>query len=233
MSTIELEENLGDPLDVFHLAKDQKRSRSGRHSKNCLLLQKLPDRAVVFKTLHDPADTLSKREKKRLQKASSSSSLDLDVQYSLNKQQRWKTINVQSLLDSQSEFEPEALVVNGVITPSYLNDHQSLKVKDMFAKDGDVITKISSKGKGHKLRHFEMALRERREIEKDEAQPARILYNVVTPNPASTVPSRKTRNNMRGARTTKSRQIDYSSDAAANESDSEVEEASISTSAPR
>ncbi|VDL83521.1 unnamed protein product [Nippostrongylus brasiliensis] len=189
MSTIELEKHLGDPLDVFDLAKDQKRCRSGRHSKNGLLLQKLSDRAVVFKTLHDPADTLSKREKKRLQKASSSSSLDLDVQYSLNKQQRWKTINVQSLLDSHYDFEPEALVVNGVITPSYLNDHQSLEVKDVFAKDGDVITKISSKGKGHRLRHFEMALRKRSEIDKDKVQPARILYNVVAPSPASTVPS--------------------------------------------
>ncbi|VDL83520.1 unnamed protein product [Nippostrongylus brasiliensis] len=235
MSTIGYQEDLIDPLNAFDLAKSQKRYHSGRHLRkgDALRLQKLSDRAVVYKTLHDPADTLSKREKKRLQKAGSTGNLDLDVQYSLNKQQRWKTVNTDSMLNSQCESEPEVIVVDRVITPSHLSANQALNVMNVFVKEGDAISKLSTKGKGHKLRHFEVALMERREIDKDEVQPARILYNVVQPHPVPSVLLGKTqRKNTRGTWTTKSRQTNYLSDGAESESDSEVEEESIATSAP-
>ncbi|VDL83573.1 unnamed protein product [Nippostrongylus brasiliensis] len=235
MSTIGYQEDLVDPLNAFDLAKGQKRYHNGRHLRkgDALRLQKLSDRAVVYKALHDPADTLSKREKKRLQKAGSTGSLDLDVQYSLNKQQRWKTVNTDSMLNSQCESEPEVIVVDRVITPSHLSANQALNVMNVFVKEGDAISKLSTKGKGHKLRHFEVALRERREIDKDEVQPARILYNVVQPHPVPGVLLGKTqRKNTKGTWTTKSRQTNYLSDGAESESDPGVEDDSIATSAP-
>ncbi|WKY12199.1 hypothetical protein Q1695_003631 [Nippostrongylus brasiliensis] len=234
MSTGGYEEDL-DPIDGFDLVKGQKRCQKGRHLRkgDALRLQKLSDRSVVVKTLHDPNDTISKKEKRRLQKAGSTGSLDLDVQYSLNKQQRWKTINTQSLLNRQCDSDPESFVVDRVITPGHLGTNNSLNVMNVFVKEGDTITKLSTKGKGHKLRHFEVALRERREIDKKEVEPGRILYNVVKPHPVPSVLLGKTqRKNRRGARTTKSRPTEYLSDGTEHESDSEEDETPISTSAP-
>ncbi|VDL65476.1 unnamed protein product [Nippostrongylus brasiliensis] len=165
---------------------------------------------------HESIIVVFQKEKRRLQKAGSTGSLDLDVQYSLNKQQRWKTVNTQSLLNRQ-----------------YLGNNNSLNVMHVFVKEGDAITKLSTKGKGHKLRHFEVALRERREIDKKEVEPARILYNVVKPHPVPSVLLGKTqRKNGRSVRTTKSRPTEYLSDGTEHESASEEEEAPISMSAP-
>ncbi|VDL65674.1 unnamed protein product, partial [Nippostrongylus brasiliensis] len=214
MSTDRYEEDL-DPIDGFDLVKGQKRCQKGRHLRKCdaLRLQKLSDRSVVVKTLHDPNDTISK-------KASSTGSLDLDVQYSLNKQQRWKT--VRNFTSHRKRWVPLDLGANN-----------SLNVMNVFVKEGDAITKLSTKGKGHKLRHFEVALRERREIDKKELEPARILCNFVKPHPVPSVLLGKTRRKKRrGARTTKSRPTEYLSDGTEHESASEEEEAPISMSAP-
>ncbi|VDL62787.1 unnamed protein product [Nippostrongylus brasiliensis] len=104
---------------------------------------------------------------------------------------------------------------------------------NVFMNEGDEITKISAKGKGCKLRDFEAVLRERKEMEKDEVEPARIIYNIVKPYPVPSVLLGKTqRKNARSARATKSRQMNYLSDGTESESDSEEEETSFATNAP-
>ncbi|VDO08733.1 unnamed protein product, partial [Haemonchus placei] len=61
--------------------------------------------------------------------------------------------------------------------------------------------------------HFQAALRERREVDKDEVEPARILINVVEPHPVTKILAGKAqRRNKKGSFTTKSRHLNYSSE---------------------
>ncbi|VDO41316.1 unnamed protein product, partial [Haemonchus placei] len=158
------------------LAKNSRHPRSFRwqHRGNALLQKKLADQLGVSKTIYDPANTLSNRAKKRLQKEESLSNLQPDVQYSLNKHQRWKTLSVPTLLGNNGRSNLEVLVVNRVITPRRLSAIENLNVSEVYAEENGAIRTISTKGKGHKYSHFQAALRERREVDKDEVEPARI-----------------------------------------------------------
>ncbi|VDP02913.1 unnamed protein product [Heligmosomoides polygyrus] len=211
-------------------ADSRSQSNRGKQRKGDALLQKkLADQVFVTKTLHDPANTLSKasdrRAKKRLEQENGPDNLQTGVPYSLNKQERWKTVNSVSLLDSRSDCGPEVLVVNRVITPTHSRDVENLNVSSVHLDDNDELTRISVKGKGHKFSYFGAALKERRNVDKDEPEPARILFNVVEPHPVASILAGKTqRSNGRGAWSSKSRYNDYRSDDDLNDVDSEDEE---------
>ncbi|XGW05278.1 hypothetical protein V3C99_016004 [Haemonchus contortus] len=203
----------------YSLARDQaKNSRHPRsfrwqHRGNALLQKKLSDQLVVSKTIYDPANTLSKKAKKRLQKEEGLSDFQPDVQYSLNKYQRWKTLSVPTLLENSGRSNLEILVVNRVITPRRLTAIENLNVSEVHAEENGAIRTISTKGKGHKYSHFQAALRERREVDKDEVEPARILINVVEPHPVTKILAGKAqRKSKKGSFTTKSRHPNYSTE---------------------
>ncbi|KAK6051657.1 hypothetical protein COOONC_10840 [Cooperia oncophora] len=93
MSYYEEQENI---YALHDLAKNSGQFRRRRRRGDALLQKKLADQVIVSKTLLDPANTLSNRAKKRLQKEESCNDLHSDVQYSLNKHQRWKTVSLIS-----------------------------------------------------------------------------------------------------------------------------------------
>uniref|UniRef100_A0A7I4YZ90 IBR domain containing protein n=1 Tax=Haemonchus contortus TaxID=6289 RepID=A0A7I4YZ90_HAECO len=224
MSFDEEQENVIAPHD---LARNSWQFRSSRRHRrgDALLRKKLTGHVVVSKTLYDPADTLSNKAKKRLLKEESWNDFHPDVQYSLNKHQRWRTINVPSLLENADRSDLEVLVVNRVITPRNLSDIQNLDVSNVHMKDNGMINTLSTRGKGQKLSHFHETLRERRQMDKDEIEPARILFNVVEPHPVLSILAGKTqRKNKRGS-WTKSRHVDYGSDLShENRSEDEYED---------
>ncbi|VDO47750.1 unnamed protein product [Haemonchus placei] len=168
MSFDEEQENILAPHD---LARNSWQFRSSRRHRrgDALLRKKLAGHVV--------------KAKKRLLKEESWNDFHPDVQYSLNKHQRWRTINVPSLLENNDRSDLEVLVVNRVITPRNLSDIQNLDVSNVHMKDNGMISTLSTRGKGQKLSHFHETLRERRQMDKDEVEPARILFNVVEPHP--------------------------------------------------
>ncbi|KAK6040096.1 hypothetical protein COOONC_22399, partial [Cooperia oncophora] len=101
-------------------------------------------------------------------------------------------ISVPTLLESNRRSDLEVLVVNRVITPRSLNDIQNLDVSDVH------------------LSHFQATLKERRQVDKDEVEPARILFNVIEPHPVLSLLAGKTqRKNKKGSWATKSRHMGY------------------------
>ncbi|KAK5968259.1 hypothetical protein GCK32_011388, partial [Trichostrongylus colubriformis] len=111
----------------------------------------------------------------------------------------------------RSDFE--VLVVNRVITPRRPAEIEALNVSKVHLEDNGTISTISTKGKGHRLSHFQATLRERRQMDKDGVEPARILINVVEPHPVLEILAGKTqRNNKKGSWTTKFRKGNYTSD---------------------
>ncbi|KAK6017023.1 hypothetical protein OSTOST_17489, partial [Ostertagia ostertagi] len=198
MSFCEEQENIFGPHD---LAK--KSGQLGRRYRkgDALLRKKLANHVIVSKTLYDPGDTLSNRAKKRLLKNESWNDLQPNVQYSLNKQQRWKTLSVPTLLNDNRRSDLEVLVVNRVITSRRFAVIENLNVSDVHVEDNGTVTTISTKGKGQK---------EKKHADKDAVEPARILVNVIEPHP-SILAGETQRNNKKGARATKSRHLESDS----------------------
>ncbi|EYC24013.1 hypothetical protein Y032_0014g2270 [Ancylostoma ceylanicum] len=93
------------------------RKCNAAHRGDTYLQRKMADRVVISKTLHDPANILSKRAEKRLI-AQLNDGICPYVLYSLNKKQRWRTITPASLLRLQHPVELDAMVVNRRIGPA-------------------------------------------------------------------------------------------------------------------
>ncbi|EYC43923.1 hypothetical protein Y032_0477g2182 [Ancylostoma ceylanicum] len=143
------------------------------------------DDMLVTKTLHDPAGTLSKKQQKRLT-ALPANDFQFNVPYSLNKHQRWETINPKSLLLNNDGCDREVLVVNGVTaSPSTHSPDIISRAQSVHMLEDDVLATIATSGKAKELAYFTAALRKRKEMPKDEPEPTRIQFNIVKPDPVS------------------------------------------------
>ncbi|KAK6040095.1 hypothetical protein COOONC_22400, partial [Cooperia oncophora] len=225
---------------LHDLAKNSGQFRRRRRRGDALLQKKLADQVIVSKTLLDPANTLSNRAKKRLQKEESCNDLHSDVQYSLNKHQRWKTLNVPTLLESNRHSDLEVLVANRVITPRRLADIEALNVTGVHVEENGTVNTISTKGKGQKSElsptskqhcgNGETWKRTKLNRQKFSSTSSSLtLFSKFSPEKLSEV------DNKKGSWTTKSRQADHSSDLS-DESccyDEDEEELEVAESSPR
>ncbi|KAK6745203.1 hypothetical protein RB195_011739 [Necator americanus] len=144
--------------------------------------KKVSDQTLISKTVYDPQNTLSKRAYKRL-RADQSDGFCLNVSYSLNRKQRWKTINPASLLSDNPPWFPEPCIVSREFTPFFFRSDDSIEpsiTRLQFLND-DVLTTFSSAGTKKTIRHYIIRVNEKRETEKDEVEPARVLFNIIKP----------------------------------------------------
>ncbi|CAJ0604417.1 unnamed protein product [Cylicocyclus nassatus] len=107
-----------------------------------------------------------------------------NVPYSLNKRKRWMTTSPASLLANQTS-SLELCVVNKKATNWHttIYDHSANIVTHFHVLDDDVITTFSATRGRQSLQFYTNLLGEERGLDKDEAEPARMHYNVVSHQP--------------------------------------------------
>ncbi|ETN71844.1 hypothetical protein NECAME_04588 [Necator americanus] len=167
-------------LDDFKVVRKGHHGYSGsRRCSNKFMAKRTCNQATITKTLYDPQNTLSKRKTKRLL-TDCSDGFYTDVPYSLNKQERWKYVNPDSLLRNYSVNTSEVCIVSREVTPLSYEDYlRGDTVTDMHVFNEDVVTKLSSAGRKKAIRYYINQLNEKRHVDKDEVEPARILLNIV------------------------------------------------------
>ncbi|EYC16458.1 hypothetical protein Y032_0033g2671 [Ancylostoma ceylanicum] len=177
------------------------------------------NKSFVTKQLFDPDSTLSKREQRRLL-ADRSDGFCPDVPYSLNKHERWNNVNGVSLLNNQKPGSPERLVINRSDVPSSAPSRANT-INSIHIIDDDTMVTVSAGGRRKPLNYFNGQLRERRNLDNDEPEPARVHFNICTPTTSSANSVKKSRQtNRRGVLIGKE---DYS-DCEGNDSSEEIDE---------
>ncbi|EYC16478.1 hypothetical protein Y032_0033g2678 [Ancylostoma ceylanicum] len=155
-------------------------AQKGSTSKKCKLRRNGKHNHVfVTKTLYDPANTLSKREQKRLL-ANRSDGFCPDVPYSMNKQERWSKVTVSSLLNGQELGSLDRLIISRTDVPSTASVRAGT-ISNVKVLDEDAIATLSAGRRRKPLSYFNGQLRERINLDKDEAEPARIHFSIITP----------------------------------------------------
>ncbi|RCN37778.1 hypothetical protein ANCCAN_16292, partial [Ancylostoma caninum] len=134
--------------------------------------------AFVTKTLYDPENTLSKRQQRRLL-ADGSDGFCADVPYSLNKRERWNKITASSLLNDQKLSSPERMVISRSDVP-FASPCRAGTISNVKVSDDGAIATVSAGGKRKPLSYFNGQLRERMNLDKEEPEPARVHYSIVT-----------------------------------------------------
>ncbi|KAL6726074.1 hypothetical protein Aduo_008084 [Ancylostoma duodenale] len=172
MSQCDLEEYFHD----YHKLANKGSRVNAVHRMRCDRFpgKKDADKVIVAKSIYDPQNTLSKRRRRRLH-ADRSDGFCTGVPYSMNKQGRWKIADPAALLMNRPSSDYELCVVHREVT---IHDDD---VTHMHAiHDGNVLA-VCSAGRKKSIRHFIKQLNEKRGIEKEEVEPARILFNIVNP----------------------------------------------------
>ncbi|KAK6744899.1 hypothetical protein RB195_011549 [Necator americanus] len=183
MSLCDLEDYF---LDDFKVVRKGHHGYNGsRRCSNKFMAKRTCNQATITKTLYDPQNTLSKRKTKRLL-TDCSDGFYTDVPYSLNKQERWKYVNPDSLLRNYPANTSEVCIVSREVTPLSYEDYlRGDTVTDMHVFNEDVVTKLSSAGRKKAIRYYINQLNEKRHVDKDEVEPARILLNIVRSPPVT------------------------------------------------
>ncbi|EYC39849.1 hypothetical protein Y032_0638g966 [Ancylostoma ceylanicum] len=147
--------------------------------------KKVSDQVVFAKTLYDPENTLSKRERRRLLR-DRSDGFGSNVIYSLNKRNRWKSINPASILGNHPADEPGIWVLYRGFGHflAYCENPYTFSITDAHIRNGDSITTFSSSGRKKRLQYFINASKAIQE-KGNEVEPARIHYNIVEPTRAA------------------------------------------------
>ncbi|EYC16474.1 hypothetical protein Y032_0033g2676 [Ancylostoma ceylanicum] len=172
--------------------------------------------AFVTKTLYDPSNTLSKREQRRVL-ADRSDGFCPDVPYSMNKQERWSKVTVSSLLKDQEPSSPERLIVNRTDVPSTASCRVGT-ISNVKVIDDGVIATVSAGGKRKPLSYFNGQLRERMNLDKEEPDPARVHFNIITPTLSTSCSTKKSKQtNRRGVRIDVDEYSDYENNDHVNE----------------
>ncbi|EYC37268.1 hypothetical protein Y032_0810g2459 [Ancylostoma ceylanicum] len=171
--------SLCDPEEYLHdyhqLANKGPRVNAGRRKRcDCFPGKKDTDKVIVAKSIYDPQSTLSKR-KQRCLHADRSDGFSTNVPYSINKQGRWKTANPATLLGNHPSCDFELCVINREVTT------QGDDVTQMHVLNDDSVLAVGSAGRKKSIRHFIKQLNEKRGIDKEEVEPARILFSIVNP----------------------------------------------------
>ncbi|CAJ0599240.1 unnamed protein product [Cylicocyclus nassatus] len=158
---------------------------------------KLPDNKEIYltKTLCDPANALSKRYKKKVL-AEKSDGFSPNVPYSMNKQKRWDTLTAKKLLSDQEKDLPETVVVHRTDVPLSDGCHAGT-VSNVQIIENDAMTTMSSGGRRKPLKYFNDQIRELRQIDKKEIEPARIHFNITTEPSSEKSPSKKAKRTNR------------------------------------
>ncbi|RCN29892.1 hypothetical protein ANCCAN_24340 [Ancylostoma caninum] len=170
--------SLCDLEEYFHEPAREKRTCRGFDN---YAGKKLSDRVVAAKIVYDPQNTLSKRAYKRLL-ADRSDGFCPDVPYSLNKRGRWEKMSPATLLSRYSSNSPELCVINREFTPFTFGDYvHSNTVTQMHVLNHDTVTTIASAGRKKAIQYYTRQFNEKRGIEREEGELARIHFNIVTP----------------------------------------------------
>ncbi|CAJ0588104.1 unnamed protein product [Cylicocyclus nassatus] len=183
------------------------RAHRARHGKHRRYIKSPNTSMYITKTLHDPANTLSKTQRKKVMDEKIDG-FSADVSYSLNKHKRWSCINPSSLLKASEENTPEMIVVKRNDIPS--DENAGGSVTNVSVMEDGVIKKLSSGGRRKPLKYFNNQMRELRQIDKKAVEPARILFNITTD--ASSLQSSKKkprRTHKRNKNTVKIEDSDY------------------------
>ncbi|RCN37785.1 hypothetical protein ANCCAN_16299 [Ancylostoma caninum] len=165
--------------------------RSARPGRGNIHRKVAGNNSFVTKTIYDPDSTLSKRHQKRVL-ADQTDGFCPDVPYSLNKHERWNNISGVALLNNQKLGSPERIVINRCDLPSSGSSGADA-IKSVDVIDDDTIVTVSAGGRRKPLKYFNGQLRERRNLDKEEPEPARLHFSITTPTTSTACSTKKSK----------------------------------------
>ncbi|KAL6725835.1 hypothetical protein Aduo_007863 [Ancylostoma duodenale] len=212
--------SFSDPEEYYNYDKIVLRgARTGKGGGN-IRKKVTSSNSFVTKTLYDPDSTLSKREQRRLL-ADRSDGFCPEVPYSLNKHERRNNVNGVSLLNNQKPGSPERLIINRSDVPCSASSGADT-INSVNVIDDHTIVTVSAGGRRKPLKYFNGQLRERRNLDKEEPEPARLHFSITTPTTSTACSTKKSKQtNRRGVLIDKE---DYSNSEKTDDSEEIVEE---------
>ncbi|RCN26772.1 hypothetical protein ANCCAN_27501, partial [Ancylostoma caninum] len=101
-------------------------------------------------------------------------------------------INGVALLNYQKLGSPERIIINRCDLPSSGSSGADA-INSVNVIDDDTIVTVSAGGRRKPLKYFNGQLRERRNLDKEEPEPARLHFSITTPTTSTACSTKKSK----------------------------------------